>query len=120
MLHRLWKDTADRPSVPYWQYFLSGGLISEGRHEEAAEAARVCVEQQPRLFIANIALANALGAMGDKMGAEAAWQAALAVHPGVTLAFYTSELLQMARTEERGLPHWVGLVRAGLMQANAT
>ncbi|MBV9670520.1 MAG: hypothetical protein JOZ43_06160, partial [Acidobacteriales bacterium] len=120
ILRRLLADTPDHPSVPYWQYFLSGGLVSQQKYAEAANAARACVEQQPRLYIANISLANACGAAGDHTAANAAWQAALVVHPGLTMDFYRSEILYMTRTEERGAPHWVGLVAAGIMSPEST
>jgi eukaryotic-like serine/threonine-protein kinase len=115
ILDRLLDTTPDHPSAPYWLYFKGAVLTRQGRLQEAAESARRTLELQPYFFLAAVMLANALGALGRREEARAAWERVQAIHPAFTAAGYAHEIHLQAPQPERALPHLAGLREAGIL-----
>jgi TolB-like protein/tetratricopeptide (TPR) repeat protein/predicted Ser/Thr protein kinase len=119
ILARLLHTAPDHPSVPYWQYFMSAALTRQRKFAEAAEAARQATEQQPYFYIARIAYANALGALGDTTRARVEIDRVLETNPSITPDSYVQSVYLLTRIDERAEPHLAGL-RAARWVAPAT
>ena len=117
ILDRLLRTAPDHPSVPYWLYFNASALTRQGRMTEAAEAARESVAEQPHFYLARIAYANALGALGQIDGARAEIERVLAINPAITPEIYLQSVYLLSRVDERAAPHLAGLRAAGWITA---
>ena len=113
ILDRLLRTAPDHPSVPYWRYFITAALTRQGRMAEAAEAARESTAEQPHFYIARIAYANALGALGQIDRARAEIERVLAINPAIRPEFYRQSVYLLSRIDERAAPHLAGLRAAG-------
>ena len=109
ILDRLLHSAPDHPSVPYWHYFMSAALTRQRKFAEAAEAARQATEQQPYFYIARIAYANALGALGDTTRARVEIDRVLETNPSITPDSYVQSVYLLTRIDERAEPHLAGL-----------
>jgi eukaryotic-like serine/threonine-protein kinase len=116
ILDRLIRDTPDHPSLPYWLYFKSGVSCREGKFEEAAECAQRVIELQPRFPIGYMALANALGHLGQHQKAFEAIGQVMALNPNASQEAYMAELLLVVGSPERMEPHLGGLFAAGIFK----
>jgi tetratricopeptide (TPR) repeat protein len=78
--------TATLPPDQMQRLQASSQLLQQGRREEAIPLLRSLVRDAPRLAVAQRLLGVALTEIGDLMGAEVAFRAALAADPSLTLA----------------------------------
>ena len=113
ILDRLLRTAPDHPSVPYWLYFKTAGLTRQGLMTDAADTARESVAAQPHFYLARIAYANALGALGQTAPARAEIDRVLAINPAITADSYRQSVDLLTRVDERAAPHLVGLRTVG-------
>jgi non-specific serine/threonine protein kinase len=113
ILDRLLHTAPDHPSVPYWLYFKTAALTRQGRFADAADAAHQSTERQPYFYIARIAYANALGALGQTDRARAEIDRVLATNPTITPEIYIQSVYLLARVDARAANHLAGLRAAG-------
>jgi predicted Zn-dependent protease len=109
ILDRLLHTAPDHPSVPYWLYFKTAALTRQGRFADAADAAHQSTERQPYFYIARIAYANALGALGQTDRARAEIDRVLATNPTITPEIYIQSVYLLARVDARAANHLAGL-----------
>lgn len=111
---RVIRVTPDHPSMPYWLYFKAGTCFRQGKHEEALECARRCVERQPQFLVGLLSYANALGLAGRFSEAMEVVGRVLALSPGTGQQQYIGELKHVVCTDDRVRPHIAGLIAAGI------
>jgi adenylate cyclase len=116
VLHRLLKVAPNHPSVPFWHFFLSCGYAESGDYATAREHAQTAVGFHPGFCLGWIALANALGELGDADGAKQAIEHAQAANPLFRLEGHQRYIHAISHeTPATPLKQTCGLVRAGLL-----
>lgn len=115
ILDRLIETAPEHPSLPYWYYFKGAVEAREGNLAESAACAQHTLELQPHFFLAAVMLSNALGTLGFKEEACAAWRHVTAVHPGFLAHNYAVDLLLQAPTPAQAEPHLAGLRLTGIL-----
>jgi tetratricopeptide (TPR) repeat protein len=71
-----------RADLPQTQFNLGSALARAGDWEGAQAALEASIRQAPGYADAHVALGNVLFARGDRVGAVACWNRALAIDPG--------------------------------------
>jgi serine/threonine protein kinase/Flp pilus assembly protein TadD len=115
ILERLLTTAPDHPSVPYWLYFKSEGCIRAQRYADACEAAEKSVSLQPYFFLTRIALANALGGVGNLVQGRTEIDRVLAINPLITPEGYEGAVRLLSHSREHAERHLAGLRAIGWM-----
>jgi cytochrome c-type biogenesis protein CcmH/NrfG len=116
VLDRILATAPNHPMVPYWYYFKANACALEDRFDDAARFARKSVEIQPGYAGAWVALANALGSLGQPEEAHRAMDRALRANPKMTPE-HLAEQIKIASEgyEGTGERATAGLRAAGLL-----
>ncbi len=116
ILDRVLAAAPNHPMVPYWLYFKANACAREERYEDAVRFARKSLDVQPGYAGAWVALANALGQLGQKEEARQAMTRALRANPAMTPEHLVEQIRVTAGgDEERATKSLAGLKAAGLL-----
>ena len=113
ILERLLRTAADHPSVPYWLYFHSVGMVRVHRFDEACTSADKSLSLQPHFFLTRIGYANALASMGKLAEGRVEIDRVLATNPTITPQAYEGAVRLLSYSPAVGDTHLAGLRAIG-------